>query len=214
MANKFTFRLDDVEGVSRESVKAFLSRYAEAHCVCFEISDKTKKPHYQGWVYTNLSSQTMANRIKEAWPAVKSTKRGRSTGKYSCAKIRKDTYEAYCLKGTPTELPDIVSCQNTIEGYDIESMHRQWWSQHASTPSKNVHVVEEGITVFRSYEWSCSSDDMIAKRLEVAKWLSIKYAGKGKNTFLFKNYINGILSEVDESYNEQFCAQIAYSDRW
>lgn len=214
MANYLTFRVDEVEGVTRESIKAFVEKYSVSHCVCYEISDKTKKPHYQGWIRTDVTSQTMGNRIKAQWPAVVSNKRGKSSGKYSSAPVRKESYQYYCLKGTPTELPDIVTRTNTLDDFDVESIHRKWWSQYASTQPKNVHIVEEGIEVFKSFEWSCSPDDLAMKRLEVAKWLSIKYAGKGKNSFLFKNYINGILTEVDESYNDQFCSQIAYSERW
>ncbi len=232
MANLYTFRVDELEstevvekdvdgnevtrvipGVTRESVVSFLSALGCKHVVCREISDVTKKPHYQGWVYLDLSKQTYANRIKKQWPIVCGAKRGRSSGHYSAAEVRKDTYKAYCLKGTPTEQPDVVSMQLApFEELDIPAMHRQWWSNQASTVPKHVHIVEEGIEVFKAYEWS--SDDMGAKRMDVALWLSNKYSGRGKNSFLFKNYINGILSEIDQDYNKQFCQQIAYTDRW
>lgn len=215
MANHYTFRVDEVEGVTRESVKSFLNSLNCQHVVCYEISSVTKKPHYQGWVRIDMSQQTWANRIKKQWPAVCSSKRGRSSGHYSGAVVRKDTYESYCLKGTATELPDIVSMLLApFQTLDVESIHRKWWSTQASTSPKIVHIVEEGIAIFKSYDWPHCHDDMNAKRMEVALWLSNKYAGKGKNSFLFKNYINGILSEVDSDYNRLFCSQIAYSDRW
>ena len=215
MSKHYTFRVDEVEGVTRESVISFLCKHFPRHVVCYEISDITKKPHYQGWVYTDLSTQTAQNRIKSQWPSVRGTTRGRSSGRYSIAPVRKDTYEAYCLKGTPTDLPDIVSMQLAHgEELDVAAIHRQWWSQQASTSPKQIHIVEEGISIFQSYAWKCSDDDFAAKRMEVATWLSNKYAGRGKNSFLFKNYINGILSEVDEDYNKYFCQQIAYDTRW
>lgn len=212
MANYLTFRVDEVDGVTRESVCSFLTENVGCHVVCFEISDKTKKPHYQGWVRTDLSSQTFANRIKKRWPAVCSNQRGKSTGKYSAAPVRKESYASYILKGTPTELPDIVSKQlPPFEVLDVESLHRKWWSQHVSTAPKAVTIVEEGIEVFAHHVWH---ESQVHNRLEVAHWLSEKYKGKGKNSFLFKNYINGILSEVNPSYNQEFCRQLAEANYW
>lgn len=215
MSHQYTFRVDEVEGVTRQSIISFLSRMSCRHVVAYEISDITKKPHYQGWVYSDLSIQTWQNKIKSEWPAVRGTKRGRSSGHYSCAPVRKDTYVGYCLKGTSTELPDIVSQQLApFEELDVVAIHRQWWSKQASTPDRKVHVVEEGINVFRSHDWQCSSDDMFAKRAAVAEWIINKYEGKGLNSFLIKNYINGILSVIDRDYKTQFINQIACTERW
>lgn len=212
MARQLTFRLDVVEGVTRESVVAFVTRNSASHLVVHEISEKTHKPHYQGWIWTDVTEQTMKNRIKKQWPAVASTQRGRGTGKYSCAPVRKQTYEAYCLKGTETDLPDIVSGQLPI-GYDLESEHRKWWSQYASSSPKKVHIVEEGIAVFSSREWP-RDVDIFVKRREVLEWLLDKYSGKGQNSFLMKNYINGILNEVCPEHREEFIRQVVYSERF
>lgn len=215
MSKQFTFRVDAIEGVTRESIKSFLSELACNHVVAYEISDKTKKPHYQGWVWTDLSNQTLQNRIKTAWPSVKGVTRGRTSGKYSAAPVRTDTWEAYCLKGTPTELPDVVSAQLApFETLDIDNIHRQWWSKQASAPPRAQHIVQEGIAVFQSYEWSSYPDDMLAQRKEVAEWLINKYEGKGINSFLMKNYINGILCVTTPEYKKQYIDQLAYTDRW
>lgn len=215
MPTQYTFRVDVVEGVTRESVKEFLDSLSCRHVVCYEISDITQKHHYQGWVSLDLSQQSFANRIKKRWPSVCTKQRGRSSGHYSATVVKKDTYNAYILKGTPTELPDIVSMQLGVnEHIDVESIHRQWWSHQASSTPKKVHIVEEGIDVFRSYNWVCGEHDMFAKRAEVAEWVINKYEGKGLNSFLIKNYINGILCVTDRDYKNQFIQQVANSDRW
>lgn len=215
MSNYYTFRVDEVEGVTRETVRKFLSDNVGRHCVCYEISDVTKKPHYQGYVYTDMSVQTMQNRIKAKWPSVKGVRRGRSTGHYSCAVVKKDTYVGYILKGTCTELPDIVSMQLGVgEELDVESIHRDWWSRTATCAPKKVHIVEEGVAVFNSYEWGSSHDDMYAKRQAVAEWIVNKYEGRGLNSFLIKNYINGILCVTDSEYKKQFVKQLAWCDKW
>lgn len=211
---KYTFRVDEVDGVTRDSVKQFLAKFGGRHVVCYEVSDVTKKPHYQGWVELSLSQQTWQNRIKDAFPAVRGSTRGRGNGKYSAAIVRKDTYEHYILKGTPTDYPDVVSMQLAIgEHLDIESIHRQWWSRHASTAhEKKVHIVQEGIEVFRSTDWG--TDDIHAKRAVVLKWIMNKYEGKGHSSFLFKNYLNGILNVVSPDHSEEFERQIVYADKW
>lgn len=212
---QYTFRVDEVDGVTRESVISFLAELGCRHVVCREISDITKKPHYQGWVHLSCGQQTYANRIKKRWPSVCSSKRGRSSGHYSAAPVRKPTYEQYCLKGTTTELPDIVSMQlGPSESIDVQSIHRQWWSHQASASPRKTHLVEEGISVFSSYEWSCDNDDMIAKRAEVARWIIDKMKCRGLNSFLIKNYINGILCVTDSEYEKQYIDQIVYSERW
>lgn len=215
MANHYTFRVDEVDGVTRDGIISFLTKMNCRHVVAYEISDVTKKPHYQGWVYSDLSIQSWQNKIKQQWPAVRGAGRGRSSGHYSCAPVRKDTYIGYCLKGTSTDLPDVVSMQLApFETLDVPSIHRQWWSQQASTTPKKVHVVEEGIAVFRSHDWGHLHDDMCAKRAEVAEWIINKYEGRGQNSFLIKNYINGILCVTDPDYKKQFINQLAYTDRW
>lgn len=148
------------------------------------------------------------------WPAAKGSKPGRSNGSYSCSPVRKDTYERYILKGTPTELPDVVSMQLApYQVIDIDAEHRQYWSSNPSTSSSRVvHIVEEGIALFGDYDWQ--GVDMYQKRMIVARWLSEKYRGKGKNSFLFKNYINGILTCVDSDYDREFCRQVAESINW
>lgn len=210
---KFTFRVDEIDGVTRESVVAFLAKYNCRHVVCREVSDETHKPHYQGWVELEMSEQTWKNHIKAEWPGVKGS-RGRSRGSYSAVKVKKDTYEHYILKGTPTELPDIVSQLLCVgETLDVDAIHRQWWSRHTSTAEqKKVHLVEEGIEKFSSYEWD--DDDVHYKRGVVLEWLLGKYKGKGQNSFLFKNYINGILNQVCPEHREEFKRQIVYSERW
>lgn len=212
MANYLTFRLDaSVDGATREAVVEFLNKRTESHCVCYEISDVTKKPHYQGWMYTNLSKQTMSNYIKKRWPGATGTRRGRSSGKYSCVPVKKETYVGYTLKGTPTELPDIVSGQLPI-GYDLEAEHRKWWSNQASTVPASVHVVEEGIDVFTGYDWGDAN--VIDKRTIVVGWLCTKYSRRGQNSFLFKNYVNGILNETCPEHKAEFIRQVAQSERW
>lgn len=212
MSRPLTFRVDEVEGVTRASVVSFLSSYR--HFVVREIGEETGKPHYQGWLWTDVTPVTMGNRIKAQWPAVKGAARGRSSAHYSCAPIRKPSYEIYCCKGGgPTEPPDVVSIQPAIgEHIDVEANHRQWWSSKAATPAKDIHIVTEGIATFSSYDWP--DDDVVEKRLVVARWMIRKMEGKGHDSYRMRSWLNGIMNRVDPTHERRFAEQLASVDRW
>lgn len=217
----FTFRLDaeceGVRGATHERVRQFLQSLNCAHVVAYELSDEKKKWHYQGWVRHSMSYQKWTSLIKETWPDVIGSGRGRrgtTTGKYSGAEVRKESYYDYVLKGT-------ASCEAEVVSYllppgqilDLTGAHRRWWSYQAAALEKKVTIVEEGITVFRDC-LELSSDDMHHNRTLVATWLVNKHLGKGMNSFLYKNYINGILCGVSQEYKALYIRQLAETDRW
>lgn len=219
--NDYTFRLDaeceGVRGATHDNVRQFLQSLNCVHVVAYELSDDTKKWHYQGWVRHNMSYQAWGNLIKERWPDVTQQGRGRpakSTGKYSAALVRKPTYYDYVLKGTREDTAEVLSYMLPIgETLDLEGAHRRWWSYQAAALEKKVSIVEEGITVFKDCV-ELSSDDVYHNRVLVATWLVNKQIGKGMNSFLYKNYINGILCGVSSEYKRQFIRQLAETDRW
>lgn len=237
MSMLVTFRVDEIQwddeyddvtkkllykagSVSRESVKSFLLRNSSAHCVCYEISEKTKKPHYQGWAYTDCSEQTWKNRIKAEWPGLKGTKRGRGTGKYSGAPVRNmDSYRLYVLKGTPTELPDVVTCQFQVnEELDIEGCHRLFWSQRTSVDTvreREQHVVDDAISFFQNYAWGDGEEDVRYRRNKVCVWLVQRMKELGKksyDSFRTRTWLNAIcislFSEFEELFISEVCSKI------
>lgn len=210
----FTFRLDeDVEGVTRQSVKEFLQSLNCVHVVAYEISDKTQKPHYQGWVRIDCTYATWGNKIKDRWPDLQKRKeRGRKQGAYSGAPVRLPVYYDYVLKGTRETPADVVSMMLPIgETLDLVGIHQRFWAYQSAALEKKVTIVEEGIAAFTEYEFG---DDMYEARTVVAKWLVNKGIGKAMNSFLYKNYINGILCGVSSQYKESFIRQLAETDRW
>lgn len=210
----YTFRIDeDVEGVTRESVKEFLEALNCIHVVAYEISDKVGKPHYQGWVRIDCTYNTWGKKIKERWPQLQERKaKGRKQGAYSGAPVREKVYYDYVLKGTKEATADIVSAMLPIgETLDLKGTHQRWWAYQAAALEKKVTLVEEGIAAFTEYEFS---DDMQEARTVVAKWLVNKGIGKAMNSFLYKNYINGILCGVSSQYKELFIRQLADTERW
>lgn len=217
-----TFRLDVCSPLITDArVKEFLAKHTGSHCVAFELADKTKKAHYQGWIDVELNHQNLGNLVKKEFPEVKEgAAKGRGKGHYSVAPIRKsiDEVHRYTCKGTVRLMPKIVSSQFTVEEHDtfadFKKHHDDYWAIWGDVVDKKRQgeVVMRGIEHFKNYEYVDNS--FLTKRYAVAEWLSKEYAGKGKNSFLFKNYINGILTETCEAYNREFCRQIAESDRW
>lgn len=222
MSRLVTFRVDELGVITHDRIKSFLSTHTGQHCVAFEVSDKTQKPHYQGWAFTDLNHQSWCNLIKKEFPEVTvGATRGRGKGHYSGAPVRKDLrehYHPYICKGTKDLMPRIISSQFSVsetELNDFAAIHAKYWDRFSTTSRhKAIHMVEKGIEVFSNHAWLCDEHDYSAKRMEVAMWLSTEYNGKGKNSFLFKNYINGILTCCSEAYNKEFCRQLAECDRW
>lgn len=226
MANYLTFRIDelpattiDVDGkhvecpaVTRESVVSFLHKNVGAHCVAYEISDKTQKPHFQGWVYTDLSKQTLANRIKSTWPQVKGA-RGRSKGKYSCAPVRKpESYPLYVLKGTREHVADIVSMQLRLdEVIDLEASHRQYWSRDTSSVPKNMHVVDEAIEFYNHYPWGHDQQDPLSKRTAVCEFIVrrlIETKKTSHDVYRTRTWVNSVCNQCDPEFRQIFVAEV------
>lgn len=221
MANYLTFRVDElpatiIQGVhyppvNRETVLSFLHKYVGAHCVVYEVSDKTQKPHYQGWVYTDLSKETLANRIKATWPQVKGT-RGRSKGHYSCVRVAKpESYPLYVLKGTREHVADIVSMQPRIgETIDLEASHRQYWSRDTSVIPKNMHVVDEAIEFYNHYTWG-PDEDSLSRRAVICEYIVRRLVDTKKtshDTYRTRTWLNSVCNQCDPEFRQIFISEV------
>lgn len=200
-----TFRLDEsVPGVSRETVKEFLAAYP--HFVVREISEKTKKPHYQGYVSIAFTHKTMQNHITAKWPGAKSHKRG-GENKYSCSPVKDlEAYRRYLCKGTEEALPDVVSTwQLDMTDDVVERLHRE---HHGSAPaqSKKIHIVKRGIDHFKSFDWG--GDDVYGRRRQVLEWMMEQLHGAGHDEYRIGSWLNGILNGVDEEHQRQFITRV------
>lgn len=215
MANLFSFRVDEVEGVTRESIKNFVTKNSEKHVVCYEISDITKKPHYQGWVRTSLSQQVFRNRIKLQWPSVCGTVKGRSNGKYSTAPVKKENeYQAYIFKGTKTSLPDVVSMQLSIgESIDVEKIYREYWRRNEELRDGRgavQHIVDMAIEHFKNFVWG--TQDFFLKRKIISEYMLQQLSESKSRTLgvhIFRGYLNRIcLSVAGDEWRQEFLSDV------
>lgn len=215
--NLFTFRLDEIGDISREQVKQFLSQKTSRHVVSYEISEKTQKPHYQGWVYVDCSRQVFQNRIKDNWPIIKvNGRKGPGNGKYSCAIVKNyDNYVKYCLKGTKSSLPDIVSMQLGInETLDVAEKHREFWAERQivqETYRKEQHIVDRAVEYFQNYSWDDEEQKYVEyRRIKVSKYIitELKRTSKSQiSGFAIRNWANAVCLQIDPDFEAFFLAE-------
>jgi len=210
----FTFRIDESVEVTRQAVVSFLSKHVGAHCVVREISDVVKKPHFQGWVCTDMSIQVLRGRLLKEFPSVDGRGSGqrkqRGGGAYSIATVKKvEEYKRYVCKGTKENPPDVVSLQTAIgEVVDVHVLWVAYWKQNESSETEkgeSLHIVDKAIEHFTNYQWS-EVDDMDQKRYKIIQWM-YRNCGKKKslNTYMFKGFVNAVCKETCPEFEEVFC---------
>lgn len=203
MANTYTLRVDAVEGITRDKIINFCksSGFVD-HVVVYEVSTQTQKPHYQGYVTTDIKHQAYQKRVIKAFPEVVATGCRGGRGMYSAGVVKDvDAYHRYIMKGTSTSPPDVVSSSIQL------NLHELWEASQtaevakkrrdASTVDKTKHIVQRGIEHFKMVEWSCDTDER-RKQSEVFYWVAndMRDAGKLHDDFLVCKYINSILIGV------------------
>lgn len=120
--NKYTFRLDVIDQVTEENtftrIQECMKRFDRC-CISYEIAEKTKKPHYQGIVYSDLKYETYKAYCNKFFPEWKGEGRGNGSSR-SFAVVKQDTYEAYVCKQQDIRL---------LKGYtndEIEKLKLEW----------------------------------------------------------------------------------------
>lgn len=67
------------------------------YIISYEIAKKTKKPHYQGIIFTTCKNETYKKRLEKLFPEWKGT-RGGKCGLRSFAPVKEDSWEVYIVK--------------------------------------------------------------------------------------------------------------------
>lgn len=203
-----TFRVDELEGITRQGIVEFLSKHTGRHVVCREISEKTKKPHYQGWVEHSTDIQTFRLALKKAFPILASTKRG-GDGSYSLALIKKEDYKRYILKGTRESRPDIVSMQLAPnETIDIAREYAEFWRVKDSIVEKEnkSHWVHDAVKHFEHYEWF---DEFNKHRIICEYVVDYQLSEKiSLDVFRTRSYVNYICARIDKGFKEDFIREV------
>lgn len=136
MANVYAVRFhlgDD----ARDRVIALCERTGGSYVIARETD--ASRPHYQGWIRTDIKEGTLRPRIKKAFPECVGNKG------YSLGKVRDfESYSRYVLKGTKEEVADVVCyCGLQITPEYLANEHRAYWSKAEKPGKSNRAIVEE-----------------------------------------------------------------------
>lgn len=203
MANTYTLRVDAVEGITRDKIISFCKSVGFVdHVVVHEISSETQKPHYQGYVTTDIKHQAYQKRVIKAFPEVVATGCRGGRGMYSAGVVKDaDSYHRYLMKGTPSSPPDVVTSSIQLNLDELwkasQTAEEAKKRRDTSKIDKTKHIVQRGIDHFKMVEWPRHYDER-RKQSEVFYWVAndMRDAGKLHDDFLVIKYINSILIGV------------------
>lgn len=89
---EFTIRLDVIDDTDADQLRKYLDKYSK-YLVYEEVSDKTKKLHYQGIIIVEDDKEYNAAKVR--FTSMFPNHKG---GKKSMAKVKKDSYAVYITK--------------------------------------------------------------------------------------------------------------------
>jgi len=117
LSHYYTLRVDANETFKREDIKAFLDReQIPRYLMFFEIANKTKKEHYQGFIYLPDNSAPFLKIFRDR---IRHFFKSYAAGSFSCAKINKANYLIYVTKDG-----DLV-CKKDISNTDVDILQSQ-----------------------------------------------------------------------------------------
>lgn len=150
MATTIAIRIHDIDDTTRSKIGNFLATIAGSYCISRETYECIR-PHFQGWIRTDIKLQALRERLYRAMPEIRGTGKGRGNSAYSLAAVRDaDRYKFYILKGSPTELPDIVFRSGyDISQDDINRMHEEYWKTRTTSNASEKRTVTT-----RILDWS------------------------------------------------------------
>lgn len=123
---RYTIRVDKLSEKDGLTLMKYLENY-DKYLVYFEISQKTKKPHWQGVIdFPDMKTQKAAKtRLTTMFPE-------HTTGKKSMTSVKKDTYEVYISKDGDL-FASAGYTQQEIEAYASKSYSKPDASGDAKT---------------------------------------------------------------------------------
>jgi len=206
MSQYYSLRLDERDGVSRDRVIDFCRKGSyDEYVVVHEVASVTGKPHFQGYIKTDVKPQAYQKRVIAAFPELVARGGSGKRGGYSAAAIKDiEAYRRYIMKGTSTSLPVVIvsSIQLSLEELWSEARKVEDKKAQRAASGDDESIFGRGVAHFRDVakNWSdCLSQD--EKHREVCRWLLRDYVERKKapNDYLIRSYITGILNVVDEA---------------
>lgn len=210
----YALRLDERDGVSSERVRDFLrSGGYDEYVVVHEVAKETGKPHFQGYVITEVKLRAYQARVRVAFPELVGKK-----GTYAASEVKDPlAYKRYIMKGTADEPPVVVASSIQLCIDDLwkesrvveEDKARKGKDRRGEAPEKSVY--ERCLAAMRciSETWS---DDMHVSSMHraVATWVVQDHVDRRKpiNNFLVSNTVLGIVAALNHRAKEDIVEAI------
>lgn len=183
MANVYALRIHELADDCRRRVIALCESTGGSYVVAREAD--AARPHFQGWIRTDIKDKALRSRVKKAFPECIGNKG------YSLGKVRDlEAYSRYVLKGTREEIADIVAAYGLeITPEYLANEHRAYWSA-AEKPSKsNRSLVEE------VHEWAVEQRrEKEVTRRDIAQRVCDTLAARKKAISVF--HVRGVTNTV------------------
>lgn len=150
MATTIAIRIHDLDDSTRSKIGNFLGTIDGSYCIARETYECIR-PHFQGWIRTDIKIQALRERLYRAMPEIRGTGKGRGNSAYSLSAVRDiDRYKYYILKGSPQELPDIVFRSGyDLSQEDINRIHTEYWKTRTTSNAKEKRTITN-----RILDWS------------------------------------------------------------
>jgi len=136
MSQTYAIRIHELDETIRHKLGSFLDSISGSYVIARETYE-CMRPHFQGWIRTETLIPALRERLYRAMPEIRGRGKGRGNAVYSLSHVRDiDRYQYYILKGSPTELPDIIFRSGVaLSSDDITVMHKKYWESKTETTS-------------------------------------------------------------------------------
>lgn len=161
------------------------------------IETEANRPHFQGYVHSEIKLQTLRVRLKTAFPECV------GNNGYSLKTLRKDieSYRRYLLKGTKLSKPEVVMHYGIdLSPEFIESEWKKFWIVRDQIDAHATDV-QKAVAHFRSFENVSQAD--------VVEWFLARVVGvKGVNEYKIRNDSISVLAALYSDYRSSVVSRI------
>lgn len=194
MAHAYTLRLDVIdeveESVIQQRIESALSKYSK-YLVYHEYAAETKKPHFQGIVWSDQGHDTYKKYMEGLFPEWRGTRGCKGAGKRSFAAVKTDNYEIYITKDGD---------QRLIKGYTVDEVS-ELQSKSYQKAEKPKAVRKKDLTSFqKALEYVKSrGEHHLMEPQRIARVLIDYYTTQVRcepSDYMIKNMVKSVMSQL------------------
>lgn len=189
-SNIYAIRIHEINPDQGSRLISLLDKLDASYVIARE--HEANRPHFQGWIRTEMVIGTLRVKVKTAFPEAVGNKG------YSLKKVKDfERYQRYTLKGTIQQHPDVV-CMRGI-GLDtqyVEQQYAEYWKQNVAIVRSTQTLIAAGI------DWWSKAHE--PTRRDLAKFICDTLVERNKeiNVFKVRNIMNSIVYQMSPTHQE------------